>query len=242
MRTFNFLRKPALVAGSALLAIAGLSLASATSATAADTRYIAVSATGTIKVKPDAVRLNLTVSSVAAANADALANANKSSSAIRAALTANGITSQYIKSAALTVFPEYNYTQDKGSVLTGYRAAQTFEVIIRNAANAGVVVDAVIAAGGDPLQIDGVTPFVYDPSTSSQAARVAAVKSAQAKAASYAKLLGVKLGKVIYLEETSVPANPGFLMAMAKSDAGATQVDLGTQDLSVSVSTRWLIS
>jgi len=31
-------------------------------------------------------------------------------------------------------------------------------------------------------------------------------------------------------------------MAMAKSDAGATQIDLGTQDLSVSVSTKWLIS
>jgi uncharacterized protein YggE len=242
MRTHTFLRKPALVAGAALLSTAALLGASAPSASAADTRYIAVSATGTIKVKPDAVRLNLTVSSVATANKDALAAANTSATAIRTALAANGIAAQYLKSAALTVFPEYNYTADKGSVLIGYRASQTFEVIIRSAANAGVVIDAVVAAGGDPLQIDGVTPFVFDPSAASEAARVAAVKSAQAKAASYAKLLGVKLGKVIYLEETSVPTTPGLLMAMAKSDAGATQVDLGTQDLSVSVATRWLIS
>jgi uncharacterized protein YggE len=242
MRTHTFLRKPALVAGAALLSTAALLGASAPSASAADTRYIAVSATGTIKVRPDAVRLNLTVSSVATANKDALAAANTSATAIRTALAANGIAAQYLKSAALTVFPEYNYTADKGSVLIGYRASQTFEVIIRSAANAGVVIDAVVAAGGDPLQIDGVTPFVFDPSAASEAARVAAVKSAQAKAASYAKLLGVKLGKVIYLEETSVPTTPGLLMAMAKSDAGATQVDLGTQDLSVSVATRWLIS
>jgi uncharacterized protein YggE len=242
MRTHTFLRKPALVAGAALLSTAALVGASVPSASAADTRYIAVSATGTIKVKPDAVRLNLTVSSVATANKDALAAANTSATAIRTALAANGIAAQYLKSAALTVFPEYNYTADKGSVLIGYRASQTFEVIIRSAANAGVVIDAVVAAGGDPLQIDGVTPFVFDPSAASEAARVAAVKSAQAKAASYAKLLGVKLGKVIYLEETSVPTTPGLLMAMAKSDAGTTQVDLGTQDLSVSVATRWLIS
>ena len=242
MRTYNFLRKPALVAIAALVSIVGLATASASTASAADTRYIAVSATGTVKVKPDAVRLNLTVSSVATANKDALAAANTSASSIRAALTKNGIVAQYIKSAALTVFPEYNYTQDKGSVLIGYRASQTFEVIIRNAVNAGVVVDAVVAAGGDPLQIDGVTPFVYDSASSSEAARIAAVKIAQAKANSYAKLLGVKLGKVIYLEETSVPSTPGLMMAMAKSDAGATQVDLGTQDLSVSVATRWLIS
>jgi len=242
MRTYTFLRKPLLIAGTALISIAALSATTATTASAADTRYIGVTATGTIKVKPDSVRLNLTVSAVAAANKDALAAANKSSSAVRLALTANGIAAQYIKSAALTVFPEYNYTADKGSVLTGYRASQTFEVIIRNAANAGVVIDAVVAAGGDPLQIDGVTPFVFDPSTASEAARVAAVKSAQAKAASYAKLLGVKLGKVIYLEETSIPTTPGLMMAMAKSDAGSTQVDLGTQDLSVSVATRWLIS
>jgi uncharacterized protein len=221
------------------LSIAGF-IAVPSSAHAAD-RYISVSASGTVKVKPDAVRLNATVSVVAGASKDALSAASASAAKVRAALVANGIVSQYIKSTSLTVFPEYNYTQDKGSVLTGYRASQSFEIIIRNAANAGAVVDAAVGATDNSLSIDGVTPFVYDTTVASQAARVAAVASAKAKASSYAKLLGVSLGKIVYLEESSSPNPYPVMMAMAKSDAGATQIDLGQQDLTISINTRWAL-
>jgi uncharacterized protein YggE len=209
-------------------------------AQAAD-RYIAVSASGTVKVKPDTVRLNATVSVVNATNKDALAGASASAAKVRAALLANGITAQYIKSTSLTVFPEYNYTADKGSVLTGYRASQSFEIIIRNAANAGVIVDAVVASTDNSLSIDGVTPFVYDNTIASQSARTAAVKSAKSKALSYAKLLGVSLGKIVSLEESTASNPYPVMMAMAKSDAGATQIDLGQQDLTISITTRWAL-
>ena len=49
----------------------------ASSANAAE-RYIGVRATGTVKVKPDTVRLNATVAVVAGANKDALAGASAS--------------------------------------------------------------------------------------------------------------------------------------------------------------------
>jgi uncharacterized protein len=221
------------------LSIAGFAVVPS-SAHAAD-RYISVRASGTVKVKPDAVRLNATVSVVAGASKNALSGASASAAKVRSALVANGIVSQYIKSTSLTVFPEYNYTQDKGSVLTGYRASQSFEIIIRNAANAGAVVDAVVGATDNSLSIDGVTPFVYDTNLASQAARVAAVASAKAKASSYAKLLGVSLGKIIYLEESASPNPYPVMMAMAKSDAGATQIDLGQQDLTIAINTRWAI-
>jgi uncharacterized protein YggE len=137
-------------------------------------------------------------------------------------------------------YPEYNYTQDKGSVLIGYRASQVFVVVIKNAENAGAVVDAVVAAGGDDLQIQGVTPFVLDNSKATELARANAVKNAKAKAASYAKLLGVKLGRVNYLIENSSPISYPPIMAMAKaSDAEATVVDLGQQDVTVSITIQW---
>ena len=237
------LTKKSLVSTSIGLALIGsLLLANAAQAAAPD-RYISVSASGTVKVKPDAVRLNLTVSNVSATSATALSTANTASTKVRAALTSNGITTQYIKSAKLSTFPEYNYTAAGGSVLIGYRASQSFEVIVRNAANAGTVVDAVVAAGGDALVVDGVTPYVYDDTAATQSARVAAVSKAKTKAASYAKLLGVKLGSVIFLEESSSGSNYPYMMAMAKSaDSSATVVDLGQQDVTVSVSTKWTIS
>jgi len=222
--------------------IGSLLLANAAQAAAPD-RYISVSASGTVKVKPDAVRLNLTVTNVSATSALALSTANNASNKVRAALTANGITTLYIKSTKVSTYPEYNYTAAGGSVLVGYRASQTFEVIVRNADNAGVVVDAVVAAGGDALNVDGVTPYVYDDTLATESARTAAVKKAKAKAASYAKLLGIKLGSIIFLEESASGSNYPYMMAMAKSaDSSATVVDLGQQDVTVSVSTKWTIS
>ena len=232
----NMKRISAIVLSAALLTGAGF-----TSAQAAD-RYINVTATGSVKVTPDTVRIDATVYFVGTTSAAAQATANTTASAVRAALKANGVATSYIKSESLTIYPEYNYTSDKGSVLVGYRASQSFEIIVRNAANAGTVVDAVTAAGGDNLVINGVTPYVYDNTKATDKARIDAISRAKAKALSYAKLLGVKLSTVTYLDETSAPVSYPIMMATAKvSDAASTTVDLGQQDVSVSVVVRWSI-
>ena len=203
------------------------------------TRYVTVNSEGSIKVTPDAVRLNANVSVVAGSNKEALAKTSTSAAAVRAALTKAGIAKADIATQSISVYPEYNYTQDKGSVLIGYRGSQGFVVTIKNAENAGAVVDAVVAAGGDNLQIQGVTPFVLDSTKSLEAARAAAVKSAKSKAASYAKLMGAKLGKVNYLVENSAPTNYTPVMAVAKAESDATVIDLGQQDVSISVTVQW---
>ena len=230
-----------------VIAVIALSLLASTFGTqfaqaATPNRYISVSSTGTVKVTPDAVRLNASVSAIAKISKEALTNANLAADKFRTSILANGIDKKNLASTTLTVYPEYNYTQETGNVLIGYRASQSFEVIIRNAAKAGEIVDAVVASAGDALYINGVTPFVYDNTKATEAARISAVKSAKAKANSYAKLLGVKIGKIIYLQESSAPTSYPISMVQAKSDAGATQIDLGQQDISVSVSTKWAIS
>ena len=229
-------KKASVIGLASLLLFSSLSIA-----TAAD-RYIAVSATGSVKVKPDAVRINATTSAIADANKVALSNVAAASSEFRSVLAANGIAKSYIKSTTISVFPEYNYTQDKGSVLVGYKASQSFEVIVRNAANAGKIVDAVIGQVGDRLSIDGVTPFIFDPTKASASARTDAVKRAKAKANSYAKLLNVTLGKIVYLDEGSGSTPSPIMTATAKSDAGSTIVDLGTQEVVVSITTKWAIN
>jgi uncharacterized protein YggE len=160
---------------------------------------------------------------------------------VRAALLANGVAKGDIATQSITSYPEYSYTPEGGSKLIGYRASQSFVVTIKNAANAGAVVDAVVSAGGDNLQVTGVSPFVLDSSKASLAARTVAVKNARAKALSYAKLIGVRLGRVITLSESSGPsAYP--IMAMAKDSAGETVIDLGQQDVTVSISVKWAIN
>jgi uncharacterized protein YggE len=150
------------------------------------------------------------------------------------------IATKDVKTTSITVFPEYNYTQDRGSVQIGFRASQSFEVIIRNATNAGAIVDDVVAAGGDAIQIQGATPFILDSAKATASARAAAVANARAKARSYAELLDVKLGKVTYLVENSSPVSYVPLMGVAKTaDSMATEIDLGNQDVTVSITIRW---
>jgi uncharacterized protein YggE len=224
----------------AVLAIA-LAAVAIPSANAAATRYITVSAQGVVKVVPDAVRINATATSVAATSKEALAANAKTATAVRASLKAAKIETKDIATQSVSVYPEYKYTNDGGSTLTGYRASQSFTITVRAADTAGSLVDALVAAGGDNLQINGATPFVLDSTKSLEAARAAAVKSAKAKASSYAKLMGVKLGKVNYLVENSSPTNYVPVMGVAKAENDATVIDLGQQDVTIAVTVRWAL-
>jgi uncharacterized protein YggE len=221
----------------ALLGAAGLS----TPANAVDTRYITISATGSTNVVPDAVRVTATVSVVGKTSKEALAAASTTSSAVRKALTANKIATKDVATQSVSVFPEYTYPANGTPVLSGYRASQSFDITVRAASTAGAVVDAIVEAGGDKLQVNSANPFVLDNDKATETARASAVARAKAKANSYAKLLGVKLGKVIYLDETSTPATYPVYVASAKAEDSATQIDLGEQKVTVSVTVRWSI-
>jgi hypothetical protein len=224
-----------------LIAVLAVAIAAVAipSANAAATRYITVSAQGVVKVVPDAVRINATATSVAVSSKEALAATAKTSTALRAALKAAKIDSKDIATQSVSVYPEYKYTNDGGSTLTGYRASQSFTITVRAADTAGAIVDSLVAAGGDNFQINGATPFVLDSTKSLEAARTAAVKSAKAKASSYAKLMGVKLGKVNYLVENSSPTNYTPVMGVAKAENDATVIDLGQQDVTIAVTVQW---
>jgi uncharacterized protein YggE len=228
-----------LVAPLALLATVLLPV---TANASTSTRYITVNAEGTVKVAPDAVRLTATVSVVAPTNKEALAATSTNAAAVRKALVAAGIAVKDIATQNITAYPEYRYDNAGGSTLTGYRGSQVFSVVIRAAATAGAVVDAVVAAGADNVQINSVSPFVIDATKAAESARAVAVKNAKAKATSYAKLLGAKLGRVNYLVENGSPSIsvPIFASAKAESDA-ATVVDLGQQDVTVSITVQWAL-
>jgi uncharacterized protein YggE len=222
-----------------LTLISGVALA--LPASAADSRYITVSATGSASVVPDAVRINATVSVLGSTSKGALASAATTSAAVRKALTANKVATKDIATQSVTVNPEYSYPASGTPTLSGYRATQSFDITIRSASTAGAVVDAIVEAGADNLQVNGVSPFVLDDNKATDSARTAAVNKAKAKAASYAKLLGVKLGKVIYLDESSAPSVYPVYTTAAKADSTATVIEMCEQKITESVTVRWAI-
>lgn len=224
---------------SALILALGAPAAQATDST---TQGITVQATGIIKVTPDAVRLNLTATALKPTSVEALANASTTANSVRKVLIADGVATKDISTTRIAVNPEYTYSPDKAPTIAGYRATQSMNVVIRKADTAGKVIDDVVATAGDNATIDSVTPFVINSEKALAAARVSAVTIARTKAKAYAKLLNSTLGKVVYLTELNSNYSPGpIAYGLGGKADSATQVDLGQQDVSVSIEVRWIL-
>ena len=244
MRKISLRTMATVISAAAVAGIVALALP-ANSAGTIDNRYITVTGVGTVSVVPDAVRFNATVSVIGASNSAALSFASKAASAVRTALKDSGIAVKDIRSASISVYPEYTWTQESGTKITGYRASQTFDVLVRKASAAGTVIEAVVNAGGDSLQLGGVIPVTLDSAAAAEEARAAAVANAKSKANSYAKLLGTSIGKVLSLEETSSPVYSTPYPMTAKAGAAndmAVEIELGQQDVTVSISVRWALN
>lgn len=201
---------------------------------------ITVQASGVSDVVPDAVRLSLSVSVLADTSEAALAEATSSAAAARQVLADQKIDEVDISTQTFTVNPEYSYSEADGQKLIGYRASQVFDVLIRDAANSGDVVGELITRVGENLTINSTYPILLDATSGAVLAREDAVKKARAKAEAYAELLDVELGEIVYLTEVAAPTN---VVVGAKSDAmaesSAPVIDLGTQQVTITIEVRW---
>jgi uncharacterized protein YggE len=204
---------------------------------------VTVQATGTVKAVPDGVSFNFAVSVLAQSSETAMSEASATAELVRVALDAAGVAKDDIATQNVSVYPEYASSTTGTQTLSGYRAQQVFTVTLRDTAKAGEVVDAVIAAGGNALQVYGVTPTLLDTEAAVAQAREAAMKSAKEKASDYAGLVGTDLGSVVYVTEITSPSSPIPLMvgdsATSSSPMAKTEINLGTQDVSVTVEVRW---
>ena len=238
-------RTRTLITTALVTSLAILPMAIGAGSASAATSGVSIQGTGTVKVTPDTVRLNAVISFVGANNAAASKAVSTSASAFRAALKEKKVATKDIQSQNLTIYPEYSWTQEKGQELKGYRASQSFTVLIRDEANAGSIIDAAVEAAGDNIQVTGVTPIVLEIDDAQDAAREKAVAKAKKKALAYAKLLDFDLGKILWVSESSSAYNPPiYAMAKASADsapAAPTEIDLGEQDVTVTVDVRWAI-
>lgn len=204
---------------------------------------ITVQATGTADVQPDSVRLSISVSVLAETNDIALEQAAEVADVVRNVILGQQVAEADIATQTLTVNPEYTYTETEGQKIVGFRASQVFDVLVRDGSNAGDIIGDVISEGGASVSINSVTPVIDDATAGAVTAREDAVKKARAKAEAYADLLGVELGKVVYLTEISSPTN---VVIGAKSDVmaegAAPIIDLGTQQVTVTVEVRWRLA
>jgi uncharacterized protein YggE len=150
-------------------------------------------------------------------------------------------TPQDVPNVSGSVAPRFPPTP---TMQTEYQVSNQVTVTIRTVANAGPVIDAVAAAGGDNIRINGINFSVDKPAQYNVQMRDLAMQDAKAKAADLARLSGVNLGKATYISENSYSQPVPYPMAMYKSAdmAGSvTSISPGQTDLTLTVQVAYAI-
>ncbi|KKQ24512.1 MAG: hypothetical protein US40_C0003G0054 [Candidatus Roizmanbacteria bacterium GW2011_GWC2_37_13] len=148
------------------------------------------------------------------------------------ALRDMGIEKADIKTSNYSVYPNYKYENNVNSI-NGYNGNATVEVKVRDTQIVSQVITAVTEAGAN--QIQGVNFSIDKPEAYREQARDMAIKNAKDQAKKIAKNLGIKLGKVTNIVESS-PDSPPVLYDRAYAvegiGGGEPTVEGGTQTVS----------
>jgi uncharacterized protein YggE len=156
---------------------------------------------------------------------------------VMAAIHAAGIAERDIQTTGVNVNPQYQYAENTTPRITGYQASNTVSLKVRDIGKLGKVLDALVASGAN--QVNGPSFEIDKPDAAYDEARRAALEKAQARAQMYAKALGLRVRRIVSIDEGGgfQPAPPMPMMAMAARSEKAydTAVSPGESTLTASL-------
>ena len=194
-----------------------------------------VVATGEAERVPDLVRIQAGVMTQAPTASEAIRRNAEQMQSVRAALRRAGVAERDIQTSSINLHPEWRHIENRTPELIGYRAHNQVSVRFRDIANAGRILDALVAAGAN--EISGPTFGIERPEEALDEARTEAIATARQRADLYARALGMRVVRVLSVSEASMgygPPQPMAMRQMAVADA-STEIVPGEQTLSVNL-------
>ena len=200
---------------------------------------IHVTGSGSVVSEPDIATLHLGVSVEKETVAEAREAAAAAMTGVIAALKANDIAENDIRTERFSIYPQYDYT-DNGRVLRGYSVNNTVSAKVRELENLSDVIDDAAEAGGDIVVVNSIQFMVEDPTPLQAQARALAAKDAAAKAQTLAEASGVTLGKPVTITETTSGGRPPIAFAKseefaADSAGSSTPIEAGELTIIVNI-------
>ena len=185
--------------------IIALVLLMATPVMAQEAGRIVVNGHGVVETVPDMATISMGVVSEAKTAGDAMAKNSDALAAVLKQLATAGIESRDIQTNNLSLSPRWDNRPSSVSgqpKINGFIATNTVSVRVRDLAQLGVVLDAVVQNGANSFH--GLSFGLQDMVPAQNEARVAAIKDAMAKAQLYATAAGVELGDVVSISDGAV--------------------------------------
>jgi hypothetical protein len=193
-----------------------------------------ISATGEVTRVPDVAIVSAGVVSRSASASGALQDTANRMSQVLAALKRAGVADRDIQTSNVSLNPEYRYPENQSPQLVGYTAANNVTVRFRDIRSSGKILDALVAVGAN--QINGPTLTVDKPESALDEARAKAIAIGRARAELYAHSLGLRVVRIVSVNESggyAVP--PPVPMMMAQARKADTSIEAGEQKLQVNV-------
>lgn len=177
---------------------------------------------GRVEVVPDTanITVGITVNNVASVEA-AESQINEINNNIIASLKDLGIPTEDIQTSNYSINPNYTY-DERTQRIDGYNAQASVTIRTQEIDLAPQIVSRATEAGAN--QVNGISYSVDDPAKFREEARTAAIENAKQQAEKLASELGIKLGKVTNIVESSAGSpQPFYREAFATQDLAVAE-------------------
>jgi uncharacterized protein len=237
-----------LTACTATIATTGSHMAQAQTSSAEKSsieRTITVSGMGNVVVEPDVAHITLGVIAEADTAKAALEKNTAAMKAIVDALKGQGLPPKDIQTSNFSINPRYRQPGKGGEqpVINGYQVQNTVRITVRDITALGPILDQVIQLGSN--QVHGIGFEVSKADALRDDARKAAVANARHKADLYATAAGVKVGRVLAIEEAGVAPvyrqQPRMMASAKMSSESAPPIEAGSQRLDAHVTVTFAL-
>jgi uncharacterized protein YggE len=193
-----------------------------------------VIATGEVSRVPDLAIISAGVVSRAANASGALQDSAARMQRVLAALKRAGIADRDIQTSNVSLNPDYRYPENQPPQLVGYQATNTVTVRFRDIRTSGRILDALVAEGAN--QINGPNLTIDKPEAALDEARAKAIAIGRARADLYARSLGMRVTRIVSVNESGGSYPPPIpVMMEARAASAMTKIEPGEQKLQVSV-------
>lgn len=200
---------------------------------------ISVTGNGKVTLTPDRVSFTIGVETVAPTVADATRLNNDQTAKVLAALKRAGATDAEIRTTNFSIYPQYEYIENRRPNLVGYQVSNNITVTKNNPAEAGKLLQAAIDAGAN--NASGLSFTVSDQTRGRDEGLRSAFTDARQKAQVLAQSAGRTLGRAVQITEGSAPMMVPPPMPMYERAAAANlkqdvAVSPGSTELNFTVS------
>ena len=224
----------------ALLAAAGCSRRpSSSQAASSGSTLVTVSAQAEARQAPDMAMLSTGVVSLAPDANSAIRRNAEQMARVVASIQAAGIAAKDVQTSGVSLNPDYAYAANRPPRIKGYYASNTVNVTVRDIGRLGQILDALVATGAN--QINGPMFDIEDKDAVLDKAREKALAKARARADAYARRLGLRVTRIVSIDETGGRGAPqpmhgrGAMVEQAVAADASAPIAPGENVLSVTL-------